>query len=854
MGGTPVLVFDQMSRWSAHNNSLPEMSDIPHFRGTDGRKLGAIGSGWGAAMEAWKKYWAFLSYSHQDTKLCEWLHRELETFPIPKRLVGRDSREGKIPPRLFPVFRDRDELPGSAELGKNLTEALLQSRYLIVICSPAAARSRWVNEEIRQFKMMGGEGRILALIVDGEPNAADKPNSGLLECFPEMLKYRVDASGNLTGQPVEPIAADIRRGRETKSIALLRLIAGLLGVPFDELRQRDQERARRSLLLRVIAGVTLVSLLAAGLVWRYRVDRMERLEAHGRDALMQSQPTHAAVFLAESYRMGNDSPDLRIMLDQAMRSVDMLTTVHSEFPEGIVNAAFSADSTRLIATSAKGEVSIWRADNGGKLVSLPAVPAKRLSHARFVSDGREVALLFEDGSITIVNARDGVLLREFAAPLGARPLPVSRQPASGDSTLFADVRGNLVVVDSARGNVVRALTTPCARVALSPRNVVCAAATSVATYDLSATSNPKPQPLSAEVIAISLHPSRREAALALTTGTWQLVDLARGQRVSGATHPGGIEAVQLSNKGDIVATGGTTGSVLLWSTKSGELLTQIQGHQGRVQTLHFLAADRRLASTGEDGSLRVWDTASGAMLSLNQLGQGAAGASAISADGTRLATWSASGRAQMGAALKLSLKVWDLAAAGPQASYIDAKTARERFLPGRQATREAAPTLRCGGALRRQTNSDNSISVIDVATGVVRATLQAGLDTAVADIDCDRAKQWYVTGGKSGAAVVWNAASGKPVARVVGHLRAIDEVAFMTVAETPPSDGEKPAMKDTSSGEFLTFSADGTAARWNFDEETRSRATILRRIACRVPLKLEGYVLLPTAEVECPAW
>ena len=156
-------------------------------------------------MDASKKYWAFLSYSHQDTKVCEWLHRALEGFHGPKRLIGRDTREGKIPARLFPIFRDRDELPGSSELGKNLTEALVLSRYLIVICSASAARSRWVNEEIRQFKMMGGEGRILALIVDGEPNAADKPNSGLLECFPEALKYRVDASPAFFGRPPSPV-------------------------------------------------------------------------------------------------------------------------------------------------------------------------------------------------------------------------------------------------------------------------------------------------------------------------------------------------------------------------------------------------------------------------------------------------------------------------------------------------------------------------------------------------------------------------------------------------------------------------------------------------------------------------
>ena len=170
-------------------------------------------------MDASKKYWAFLSYSHQDAKVCEWLHRELETFRVPRRLVGLDTREGKTPTRLFPVFRDRDELPGSSELGKNLTEALAQSRYLIVVCSPAAARSRWVNEEIRQFKMMGGEGRILALIVDGEPNAADKPNSDCSNVFPRrsniasMLPATSPASGSSRSQRTSAPVANRRRRR-----------------------------------------------------------------------------------------------------------------------------------------------------------------------------------------------------------------------------------------------------------------------------------------------------------------------------------------------------------------------------------------------------------------------------------------------------------------------------------------------------------------------------------------------------------------------------------------------------------------------------------------------------------------
>lgn len=80
------------------------------------------------------KYWAFISYSHQDKRWGDWLHRALETYRLPRHLHG--GRDGDIPRRLMPVFRDREELPSSANLGQVIAEALQQSRTLIVICSP----------------------------------------------------------------------------------------------------------------------------------------------------------------------------------------------------------------------------------------------------------------------------------------------------------------------------------------------------------------------------------------------------------------------------------------------------------------------------------------------------------------------------------------------------------------------------------------------------------------------------------------------------------------------------------------------------------------------------------------------
>jgi hypothetical protein len=114
------------------------------------------------------KYRAFISYSHRDKKWGDWLHRSLETHRVPKRFVGEQTRDGPRPRKLFPIFRDREELPVSADLGTDIKEALTQSQYLIVICSPNSAQSRWVNEEIKFFKLLGREDRVLALIVAGE--------------------------------------------------------------------------------------------------------------------------------------------------------------------------------------------------------------------------------------------------------------------------------------------------------------------------------------------------------------------------------------------------------------------------------------------------------------------------------------------------------------------------------------------------------------------------------------------------------------------------------------------------------------------------------------------------------------
>src|SRR4026207_362435 len=127
------------------------------------------------------KYRAFVSYSHSDEKWARWLHRSLETYRMPKQLVGTTTEFGPVPEKFAPVFRDRDELATATNLGATLIGALEQSACQIVICSRKAAKSRWVNEEILTFKRLGREHRVFCLIVAGEPGASANPATAALE-------------------------------------------------------------------------------------------------------------------------------------------------------------------------------------------------------------------------------------------------------------------------------------------------------------------------------------------------------------------------------------------------------------------------------------------------------------------------------------------------------------------------------------------------------------------------------------------------------------------------------------------------------------------------------------------------
>jgi tetratricopeptide (TPR) repeat protein len=295
-------------------------------------------------MSEQPQYRAYLSYSHRDEDFARRLHDYLETFRVPGHLV----RAGK-PRRLSRIFRDRTELPSSGDLGQGLKSALAGSDSLIVVCSPEAARSRWVNEEVLEFKRAHGGARVLPIIIDGEPPG----------CFPPALLQQVDAeTGAPTEIPAEPVAADARTDKDGLLDARLKIVAGLLDVNFDELKQRELHRRYRRLgaltavtaSLAVVMSVLLVFALAArndaerlrgqaeGLISFMIGDLRDQLEAVGKLSILDSVGDRAVAFY-NTLEKEDLTDEVLATRAQALRQIGEVRLARGQSDEAM--AAFS---------------------------------------------------------------------------------------------------------------------------------------------------------------------------------------------------------------------------------------------------------------------------------------------------------------------------------------------------------------------------------------------------------------------------------------------------------------------------------------------------------------------------------
>jgi len=329
------------------------------------------------------QYRAFMSYSRRDEATARWLHGRLDAFRTPRRLVGSRGAHGEVPARLHPIFRDRTDLSSGGVLGSRIEDALRRSACLVVLCSPAAAASEWVDREVGQFIELHGPGRIFPVIA-GHVRAADDLEAA---CFPPSLRGR------------GLLAADLRQIRRSdghvigdgRDLGRLKLIAGLLGVSLDALLQRERRRQRNLNLGLASATATFagLALLAGGLGVlaeqnrRVAEERAAALAADSARALLVDGDTNGALLLLLD-AAGRLSPDeasdrLLIAFDEALRRAESETRyllepgarlfdapggVYVASPDGAI-ASFEGDTAPQPLARASGPVRFVAAEPNG---------------------------------------------------------------------------------------------------------------------------------------------------------------------------------------------------------------------------------------------------------------------------------------------------------------------------------------------------------------------------------------------------------------------------------------------------------------------------------------------------------
>lgn len=255
-------------------------------------------------------YDAFISYRHTELDIfaAEILHKQLEAFRLPGK-IAKKKQGGRT--HIDRVFRDKDELPLTSNLEDPIMVALQESEYLIVICSPRLRESLWCKKEIETFISLHGREKVLAVLIEGEPN----------QSFPDALLYieekveKPDGTCEIVRKPAEPLAADIR-GKDKHAMKkamrteILRLLAPMFGLNFDDLRQRHRERRmKRILAAAVIGGSICLSFGAVSTVMALRIqNQKEQIEAQNEEIQNQNQ----SLLLNQAVNLS----------DEAMRQLD----------------------------------------------------------------------------------------------------------------------------------------------------------------------------------------------------------------------------------------------------------------------------------------------------------------------------------------------------------------------------------------------------------------------------------------------------------------------------------------------------------------------------------------------------
>ncbi len=762
------------------------------------------------------KYWAFICYSHTDQKWADWLHKSLETYQIPKHVVGKRTREGIIPRRLFPVFRDREELPGSAKLGEEIEAALRKSRFLIVICSPRAVASKWVDQEIRIFKALGREDRVLCLVVEGEPHATTRPEVREPECLPESVRFWVDAERSITPVPTEPIAADVRKGKDGKKNAQLKLLAGILGVEYDSLKQRDEERRQRQQQVMLAGSVGLLIIFSL-LIAQFYKQTQEAVEA--RNEALNAQ--------GAAERAQKEARESEALAKQAREQAVAAAIKADEKAQEALESKARAEEQAKLAYDAETKEKAAKEDALKQTLVAEAARQKavtnemKMQRTLAVSDFTTAARLIEEGNEPKALAYLSRALRYDPE----NPAVVSRVisllshktwglPIMRSLKHEEEVKGVLFSHDGDRiitlsENAVRVWNKSTAELAYPPLEH------------------------GAQITSMQLSDDGLFLITASKDRTAQVWELQTGKKVGNPLNHGDqVLWATFSPDRRLVATGCDDKTVRIWETASGKAVHTFK-HSNPVKKVQFTPDGGSVVSLDLSGARR-WDLRTGQPVGLPMTHEGGLEQLCISPNGKWIATGSSR-----------SARVWNAITGEP----VTKPLSHENWVTGLEFSPDELQLLTA--------SSDNNARLWNIPSGELAVPPMHHQN----EVTCARFSpngRWLVTAGIDGTARIWNANNGVQIVEALNHSIAVRDARFSpdgkhvvtcsadrTVKLWEITSG-RPAVEPLRHEQQVNsacFSPDGTLVATVSDDRTARIWNVISAKAATEPLRHKGAVI-----------
>ena len=300
-------------------------------------------------------YDGFISYSHAaDGLLAPRLQAALQRFAKPwwKR-------------RALRIFRDESSLSANPHLWESITDALDRSGWFVLLLSPDAAESTWVNQEVEYWVEHHDPQQIIPVLTQGSFEWVG--DAFVSDAAPPAL-HSAFAS--------EPRWVDLRFARTEDQLdlknpqflaAVADIASAVRGVPKEDLESEEVRQYRRTRQTAWAAGFGLLVLAIAAVIAALFA------LAQRNEAGQNADLARARELAASAIGLVDQDPELAILL--TLEAIDQ-SPAGTEQPVEVINALWEAGAAnRLIGTvdhGFGGETHVAVSSDGARLLVTSA--------------------------------------------------------------------------------------------------------------------------------------------------------------------------------------------------------------------------------------------------------------------------------------------------------------------------------------------------------------------------------------------------------------------------------------------------------------------------------------------------